>query len=63
MMKINKILTTAAALLLTGAVSAQNQEMDKFVDDLMSRMTLHSEKIGQQPSGGWRHNHGTGTGL
>lgn len=46
MMKINKILTTAAALLLTGAVSAQNQEMDKFVDDLMSRMTLH-EKIGQ----------------
>lgn len=46
MMKINKILTTAAALLLTGAVSAQNQGMDKFVDDLMSRMTLH-EKIGQ----------------
>lgn len=46
MMKISKILTTAAALLLTGAVSAQNQEMDKFVDGLMSRMTLH-EKIGQ----------------
>ena len=33
-MKISKILTTAAALLLTGAVSAQNQEMDKFVDGL-----------------------------
>lgn len=41
MVRINRILTTATALLLTGAVCAQNQEMDKFVDNLMSRMTLH----------------------
>lgn len=46
MKALRKVLTLAAACVLTCPAVAQDAEMDKFVSDLMSRMTL-KEKIGQ----------------
>ena len=46
MKAIRKALTVAASCVFALAVTAQDAKMDKFVSDLMSRMTLQ-EKIGQ----------------
>ena len=46
MKAIRKALTVAASCVLAFSATAQNADMDKFVSDLMSRMTLQ-EKIGQ----------------
>lgn len=46
MKALRKVLTLAAACVLACPAVAQDAEMDKFVSDLMSRMTL-KEKIGQ----------------
>lgn len=46
MKALRKVLTLTAACVLTCHAVAQDAEMDKFVSDLMSRMTL-KEKIGQ----------------
>ena len=43
---IRKALTLAASCVFAFSATAQNADMDKFVSDLMSRMTLQ-EKIGQ----------------
>ena len=46
MISIRKTLTTIASCVLALTATAQNTDKDKFVNDLMSRMTLQ-EKIGQ----------------
>ncbi len=46
MKAIRKALTLAASCVFAFSATAQNADMDKFVSDLMSRMTLQ-EKIGQ----------------
>ena len=45
-MKLTKLFTALAAVTLLVAGCEKKSEMDKFIDDLMSKMTLE-EKLGQ----------------